>query len=69
VGLDLYHLKPCATTAGNRSAINFALEEELAAAPAAFVEKHRHLLVQTPVPPDIFSIRFMTNFYIRWHAL
>lgn len=30
--------------------------EELADAPAAFIEKHRHLMVRMAVPPDIFSV-------------
>lgn len=39
------------------AAISFSLEELAEAdTPAAFLEKHRHLLVQVSVPPDIFSI-------------
>ncbi|NML40307.1 hypothetical protein HHL17_24130 [Chitinophaga sp. G-6-1-13] len=36
--------------------ISFALEEELADAPVAFMEKYQHLLVQMAVPDDFFSI-------------
>lgn len=53
MGMDLYHLKPCATPVDPTLAFS---SEELAGAPAAFIEKHRHLMVQMAVPPDIFSI-------------
>ncbi|MBC9909065.1 hypothetical protein [Chitinophaga varians] len=41
---------------GDPTKISFALDEGLADAPAAFMEKYQHLLVRMAVPPDIFSI-------------
>lgn len=57
MGLDLYHLKPCAAPADKSTGISFSLEELAEInTPAAFLEKHQHLLAQVSVPPDIFSI-------------
>lgn len=62
MGLDLYHLKPCAAPADRSAGISFSLEELAEInTPAAFLEKHKPLLVQVSVPPDIFSICILAS--------